>query len=264
VPDLVEKLLTAWILFGATKLDTGNLGGLGGTFWSTLIGAVVGAVVGGFISYLLQRQSAHEARQERLDAKRQENIATAFSTMVKVIKMLSSIAGIRFEVISASRRNSEMGMDNNGLWQNMPPYGTFPAPVEFDSREGAFILSTKDNDLMLKTLELADVYNDLVGLIRLYSERRVSLTSLFLIEEVQENHAISPFDQTQLQNMMPSIIGLRFLTEALTSRSEKDYQQARDVFDRLKNRCKEMFGKDFPPIEVESDHPNIGAPPKVP
>src|ERR1700743_3627494 len=80
-------------LITAAMMD--DLGGLGGTFWATLIGAIVGAVVGGIITFLIQINGVRIARNERPEAKLQDDLATALSAMVKIIKLLSNIGHIR-------------------------------------------------------------------------------------------------------------------------------------------------------------------------
>jgi hypothetical protein len=74
-----------------------DLGGLGGTFWATLFGAVVGGV----ITFLIQINGVRIARKERLDAKRQEDLQTARLAMVKVIRMLSNMRHIRSAILAA-------------------------------------------------------------------------------------------------------------------------------------------------------------------
>lgn len=66
-----------------------SLGGLGGQFWSTLIGAVGGGIIAGAAGLGEQIFGVRAARKERLAAKEQQDLATAFSVMVKVVKIVS-------------------------------------------------------------------------------------------------------------------------------------------------------------------------------
>jgi hypothetical protein len=242
-----------------------GLGGLGGTFWATLIGAIVGAVVGGTITLLIQINGVRIARNERLETKRQDDLATAFSAMVKVIKMLSNIGHIRAEIAAV---RAEVGKpEAEGVvefWQVMRPFGTMPPPVDFTTTESAFILSTKDRDLMLTAMELADVHNNFLGLVTAYSERREALASLFTVEAVHGNYATSALNQEETNRLMPRIIQIRSLTAAMISRGEQDYDQARLVFDHLKAYCSKRFGKDFPSFEITPEErlasgPHVGS-----
>ena len=76
----------------------GDLSTLSGTIWATLIGAVVGSVTGGAINLLIQITGIRIAQRERLAVKRQEDLATAFSAMVKIIKIFSAISNIRSDI----------------------------------------------------------------------------------------------------------------------------------------------------------------------
>src|SRR5262249_7095941 len=81
-----------------------ELGGLGGTFWSTLVGAVVGAVVAGVINLLIQLKTITAARMDRSLVQRQADLGAAFGVMVKVIKMLSHIHHIRGQITLAKQQ----------------------------------------------------------------------------------------------------------------------------------------------------------------
>ena len=228
---------------------------LSGTIWATLIGAVAGSVTGGIINLLIQSNGVRIARVERLAAKRQENLATAFSVMVKIIKMLSGIGHIKAEIAKSqaaldSRRKET---PNTEFWQVLPPFGTLPRQVEFTNTECALILSTKNPDLMLAAIELCDIYNDLIDLISLYSDRREALTASFNIEELDGSYGSSYLDEEQKNQLMPRIIQLRSLTKAMVDRIYIDYDQAEQVFGHFKNYCSKQFDGDFPSFEIDAE-----------
>jgi hypothetical protein len=229
---------------------TDDLGGLGGTFWATLIGVIVGAGVGGIITFLIQISGVRIARNERLEAKRQDDLATAFSAMVKIIKMLSNIGHIRTEIAAVQAKLGKPEAEGVEFWQVMPPFGTMPPPVDFTTSESAFILLTKDRDLMLTAMELADVHNNFLGLVTAYSERREALASLFTVGAVHGNYATSALNQEETNRLMPRIIQIRSLTAAMISQGEQDYDQAQRVFNHLKAYCSKRFGEEFPSFEI--------------
>jgi hypothetical protein len=216
-----------------------------------MIGTVVGTVTGGIINFLIQLNGIRIARTERLASKRQEDLAIAFSVMVKVIKMLSAIGHIRAEITAGQKRLEARKQGSTEFWQVMRPFGTMPSSVEFTSGESAFILSTKDHSLLLRALELVDVHNDFLKMVTIYSERREALTASFVAEEVNGNFVTSQPDQEEMKRLTPRIIEIRTLTDAMISRSKVDYDQARQVFDGLKSQCSKRFGKDFPVLEID-------------
>jgi hypothetical protein len=230
-----------------------DLSALSGTVWATLIGAVVGSVTGGIINLLIQVNGIRIARRERLATKRQEDLATAFSVMVKVIRMLSSIAQIRVEVSASQKRLEAKKEKNSELWKVMRPFGTMPSPVEFTNAESAFILSMKDHNLLLISLELIDVHNDFLKLVTAYSERRQSLTALLVPEEVNGQYVAGHLDHDEMTKLMPRIIELQTLTDAMIYRSKVDYDEAERVFNGLKTNSLKRFGKDFPVLEIDPE-----------
>jgi hypothetical protein len=219
------------------------------TLLSALLGAVVGAVVGGIISFLIQINGVRVARNERLAVKRQEDLANALAVMVKVIRMLSNLHHIREAIAESQARFATLGPGRE-FWHAMLPFGTIPTSVEVTSGESAFILSTKDRDLMLAATELADAHNDFLRLVARYSERREALTATFAAEQVHGNSVISSVGPEELTRFMPRIIELRTLTAAMIPRSEEHFNQAQHVFNHLRAYGSARFGKDFPPLEI--------------
>ncbi len=239
-----------------------SLGGVAGPFWSTLIGAVVGAVVGGVISYMIQRSGAHSARCERLLTKRQNDLAVAVQISVKTIRILSSIASIRYAIETANNRRV---VDDNGaqqaFWQVMPPFGTFPPAINaFTGTENAFFVSTKNHALMFDAFELVDVFNDSVKMVQTYSERRATLTALFRPEEVNGGLVTSVLEAEQARLALPKIIELNALSTAMIERSRTDHAQARRVFDAFQSCCERQFRKDFPVVQVTDQMAMMPAP----
>jgi hypothetical protein len=245
---LGEDIEAAWRVFSHTmvgaidKLDTAST--------STLIGAVLGGVIAGVTSYLVQRTAVKAARNERLDAKREAEIAVAFNTVAKVIKMFSVFRTIRGVIREALARLGEPGFNLHRPWESLQPLATLPSEVSFTSEEVAFLLATKVNAVILKALELADVYNDLLQMLRLYSDKRAAFMSALPIVIVDGRIEVAPMDKETSLRMTPLTVPLNTLFAALVGRIETDYQQARTVFDLLRAHCVQRFGKDFPRLEV--------------
>lgn len=213
-------------------------------------------MTGGTINLLIQITGSRIAQRERLAVKRQEDLATAFSAMVKIIKIFSAISNIRSDIKASLSNLNTKQIEVSDFWQVLLPFATIPPFQEFTNGESAFILSTKDRNLMLAAIELADVHNDFLKLVTVYSERREALTNSFDVEKMQGSHGSSHFDEEQMKKLTPRIIQLRTLTTAIISRSESDYDQAQRVFDRFKICCSRRFGSDFPPLEVDPQKPD--------
>jgi hypothetical protein len=232
-----------------------SLGGLSGQFWSTLIGAVVGAVVGGVISFAIQVHGARTARNERLAAKCQEDLSTAFSVTVKVVKMMSNIGHINAALKNGLSRLEMPEFAGAQSWHVVPSFGTKPPVVTFTDEESAFVLSTNVKELILMTLELADVYNDFMQMVIVYSEKREALTASLSVDDMEGTLATTGLAPETLKRLLPRMIPLGTLIDSMMERGAKDYGQARRTFDLLKAHCEERFGKNFPKLELTDQTP---------
>jgi hypothetical protein len=227
----------------------GSLGGLGDQFWSTLFGAVVGAIMGGLISVGIQIWGARATRKDRAEAKRQEDLATALSVTVQVIKMLSYVNETKVTIEEALSRLSEAARSD--AWQVGSPFISAPPNVIFTKEEAAFILTTRVDRLLLTALELADRYNDLIHMVAVYSERREFLTSLLPVDSVAGSQADSSLDPATQKILRPQMAQLNMLIDDMAKASATAYDMARQIFGLLKAHCEEKFGKEFPKLELE-------------
>jgi hypothetical protein len=225
------------------------LGGLTGAFWPTIIGAVAGSVVAGTIAYILQSANNRQARNERLAGKRQEDLVLAFTTMVKVIKIMSHLTQIKDTLDECLA----IMPPNIGImaWTFVRPFAAMPPKVTFTKEESGFILSTHINALMLTALEIADVHNDTIVLMDKYSKRREELAELTPIESLHGDYAVTKSDPETMKALLPRVIPTNAILSALIERRSENHKQAVDVYTALKSHCEKRFGKDFPPIEMK-------------
>lgn len=163
----MERVLSAWHATLAeaaylwSKLDAGSA--------STIIAGLLAALAAIVAAYGAARLTIRAARDERLAAKKATELGTAFNVVAKVVKIFSYLRTIHAAVGQALGRLEEPGFNKERPWEALQPFATLPPEVVFTAEETAFLLSTGINALMLRTLELADVYNDLLAMLRLYS-----------------------------------------------------------------------------------------------
>jgi hypothetical protein len=227
-----------------------ELGGLSGAFWPTIIGAIVGAIVGGLISFLLQIYGVKIAQRERLASKRQSDLATAFNVTVKVIKMMSNLRNLKKIVDQAVERLKTEAQTGGELWQFMLPVLTVPAEIKFSSEEAAFILSTGRKDLILKTLEFADIHNNFLHIVTAYALKREIFRQSCPVDTVQHDMTRSTVDQSTMNKLCPLIVELKSLANQMVERSAEDFNLATKIFESLKSHNESRFGKDFPKIQM--------------
>lgn len=213
---------------------------------STLIGGLIAAAT----SWLVQLSATRVAQRERLAAKQQADLATAFTTVVKVIKMYSNIHNVRGTLKWAEMLMKKPEFKGAQPWHILPTFATFPPEVNFDEKEAAFLLSTKINDVILKALELADIYNDRRQLMRVYSERRTALTTILPVEATEGTFAATTLSDEETRKLFPQMTALNDLIGAMTSKIDQDYIQAKKVFDELRVYCGLRFGTEFPNLEI--------------
>ena len=246
--DASLSLLTSfWQTLGqAGSVILESLGNPAGAAVSTLIGGLIAAAA----AWLVQHSATKAARRERLAVKQQADLATAFTTVVKVIKMYSNIQNVRGTLKWAEVRLKKPEFKGAQPWHVLPSFATFPPEVNFDEKEAAFLLSTKINDVILEALELADIYNDLRQLMRLYSERRAALTVSLPVEAMEGTLADTTLSNEETRKLIPQMTPLNTIFQAMASKIDQDYLQAKNVFDALRAYCGLRFGAEFPNLEI--------------
>jgi hypothetical protein len=252
VATLLSWLTSFWHALGeAGSVILTDLGNPTGASVSTLIGAVVGGLIAGGATWLVQRSATREARRERLAAKQQADLAVAFTTVVKVIRMYTQIQSVRGTLKWAEVRLMMDDMKGAQPWHVLPPFATFPPEVNFDEKEIAFLLSTKINDVILTAIELADIYNDLRQLMRLYTDRRVALTIGLSVEAMEGTLGKSDMPTEETKRLLPQTTPLNGIFQAMTSKIDEDYLQAKTIFEELRAHCVARFGDEFPKLALK-------------
>jgi hypothetical protein len=228
------SITTAWSL----------LGGLSGTFWSTLIGAVVGAAMGGLISFVLQERAAD--RTEGLERAREHDreLALAQTAMVKIIKILSALNLIRSHV----HESLELA-NNHGAWHQkkmafVKSIGNKLAVIEISADELRTIRRLGDDELTNGVMDLDTIYNDLAALMERYSADRSRLFSEFGATVTGEI-ATTTLDEKQSLLFMPRAAELESLIVAIIARVQGDFDQANMALARLARAGQAKFGSKF-------------------
>jgi hypothetical protein len=122
--------------------------------------------------------------------------------------------------------------------------------VTFTPEEAGFLLSTKVNGLILTALELSDVFNDLLQLIRLYSDRRDAMTASLPVSVMEGSLAAMDLNAKAALALAKLTTPLTSLFNGIAGRVDVDYAQAKQTFDVLRAHCVERFGTDFPKLEM--------------
>ena len=109
---------------------------------------------------------------------------------------------------------------------------------------------------MLTAIELADVYNDMLEMLRVYSRHRYDIMRELPAVVADGRLTNGPMDFETAIRLSPITVPLDGLFAALMGRIERDYSQAEMVFVMLRDHCVGRFGHDFPRMEfVETEPP---------
>nr|WP_292087034.1 hypothetical protein [Brevundimonas sp.] len=124
-----------------------GLGGLGGTFWSTLIGAVVGAAAAGIISFILAEIAASRTLNADRAKEKERRLTLAQTAMARVIRMHAGLNIIRSHIeeslMLANARN-DLLLPRAAVIKSLANRFT---PVEFSAEEQAVVRWLGDNKL---------------------------------------------------------------------------------------------------------------------
>jgi hypothetical protein len=201
------------------------LGRLPSGFWPALCGATVGTVISNVIARRTQRWVTEEARKDRRDVKRQEDLAAAMLMAANIMQ----IAGY-FGVIQA-RFDRELSRDGpTEPWQRVRPFANAPSRITFTERETTFVVSLKDGELFLAVVKLALRYSDFMQIPLLYTR---------LWEEVA---VLSTSDASRGQR----VTFLNSLIEDMVREARFNYAYTCQVFEYFTTRCRQVFGDEIP------------------
>lgn len=243
--------LFAAILVGGVGYAAGRswsskdgLGGLGGTFWSTLIGAVVGAAAAGIISFILAEIAASRTLNADRAKEKERRLTLAQTAMARVIRMHSGLNMIRSHIeesmVLANGRN-DLLLPRAAVVRSLA--NRF-SPIEFPAEEQAVIRRLGDNTLTNLLLELDAIYNDTTALMMRYSDDRSALFNDFG-GTVSGEVATTDLTEDEKKKFMPRFAEVDSIVRHLISRAQGDFDQAAEVIVRLEAAGKRVFGAEF-------------------
>ena len=240
---------------------TTALGGLGGQFWSTVLGAIIGAVASGAVSWGLQTSAARATREaeralrderrevgealrsEQLLEKRQRDLSLAHSITFKLIAMLSALAQIDAVAKDANVRIGLIKGPNS--WLLVTPIGNKFPQQTLERDEQSFVASLKISGLTGKVAESFYLYNDFMFLIDSYRTQRFDVLNRIAAGRVGKLNRGSEPIPAELMTYEPLIIPVRQLAEAILERAPLELSSIQRSLAGLTMECERQFGDDF-------------------
>lgn len=215
-------------------------------FGAALCGATVGAVVSNAISRRTQRWVLEEARKDRKDAKRQEDLAAAMSMSANIMKIVGYFGSIKAQLDRDLSAKDPPGSLPSSPWEKIRPFATVPGIVTYTESEAAFVVSLKDAELFLAIMELASRYSGFVQVPILYTrlwEERAELPS--------PQTTGGEMDRERRERHLNNLI------EEMVPRARLNFAHSSQVFERFASRCRQVFGDDYPAWKLVDRWPEI-------
>jgi hypothetical protein len=219
---------------------------LNGQFGSTLIGALVG----GLMTFLMQLLNYRRTGRLEKAARREADLTTGIAALLKVSKMASNIWGVKRHMATALALAAAEKAQGELTWEFVQPTVGKTPEVTFTDAERIFIVTRLPEDF-LDVLELADVHNNLVDVMQIYSDRRIELGALMHGHPAGGTMATTNLTREQFAQLAPRILSLQSLIGPLVARSRQDMTQAIAVFASVRGVCVREFGKDFPGLVLD-------------
>lgn len=220
------------------------------SFGSTLFGAVVGSAVAGVISYLLAAKASKEVLKRDEAARREKDAAMAFQLLVKIGKILSSLAALHHQT-EQSIKDAEAKGVSGSLWTKVIPIVATDKRVYFEAQEIAVLVKLRVNDEINELLILDDKHNGLLRAMELYSHKRSEFGSRFGANIKSDNAGSTFLTVEEMLKASPLMVELNALAESIRSGAREDYTTARSVFLKVSKVLRANFSDvGFPEFEA--------------
>ena len=141
--------------------------------WSSAAGVLFGAGISATVSFVLQRSSFKEARQQKDKDRRDVRKAQALSLVFKMVRISSDLNNLGKAVREFIERGKNEGREGM-LFQFVPPTVPLPDTVRFSPDEMAWVLSV-DNNLFNAMGPLDELHASTVAIFDLYNTKRDKL-----------------------------------------------------------------------------------------
>lgn len=206
--------------------------------WSSAASIVFGAAISAVVSYLLQRNSFAEARQQKEADRYETRKAQAYSLFFKMIRMHSTIV-IMGVGISESIAKARAAKFEGTLWQIVIPFANLPPRVKFSSEEMALLLSL-DYNLFNDVGPYDDIHNSLLDQIELYGVKRGALMEKFGAK-MTGSLGTTGLTKADADWMAPRTVELNSLIDSIIKRIEQDSAESKALLERMHA----LFVKEF-------------------
>lgn len=177
--------------------------------WFDPVITVVSVLVGAGLAYF----TTNRFEQKKL---KQEQLATAYSIIFKVQKMLDDLLKIEMHLDETKKEASAAGVEGSP-WSTMTDIiGFTNSDISVNADELALIAVTKDSDLVMKVRELESGHGSILSALRKLGELRDDLARSGLITHVDGQTFSFEASELEYAQIAPTLINLETLANSLT------------------------------------------------
>lgn len=206
--------------------------------WWSILNIVIGAIIGALVSYLLQRNSFREAREQKEKDRLEERKATAYALFFKMIKIASGFHNLTTHfsgsIVKARKAGHELAP-----WQIVLPMANSFDPIKYTAEEMALLLSLNVN-LFNQACELDDFHNAAIKAAAFYGEKRPKLTDK-LTPEMSGGIGSMRMSAEQLREIEPQAYELNSLIEQISAMTEVDAKSSSNCLFKLSELLQQEF-----------------------
>lgn len=228
-------------------------------FWAAIVGAIVGSFTAGGISYVLQRQTAVEAAQQRAEERELIRKSLGYSLLFKTIKIYSDFSVMR-NYLSEAFNRAKASNPPQEAWQTLLPLANLTDPVHFSPEEMSMLLSLKDDDCFNAVMSLDAVHNAALQSFVTYRDMRRAFTNA-LPSDAEGVVGTIRLDREQLRHLRPKMIELNSLAQTMLTNISRESDEAAIALTKLRELLNERLGLKIK-ISNQPGHTPLPAPNK--
>jgi hypothetical protein len=207
------------------------------TIWS-IVSVLAGTVISGIISYVLQRKSFSEAREQRAKDKFEARKTVGLTLFHKMMRITSTLETLQKTLDNAFDRANADNMDCQP-WQIVMPVANLPSVVKFTPEEKTFLMLI-DMTLFNDMGSCDDIQEGLLNMFELYRTKRTAFTDT-LPAKMSGMIGTTEFNEAEMLKVAPRMNELNNLITQMIQTTQLESKQAWELLEKLRQRLNKEF-----------------------
>jgi hypothetical protein len=207
------------------------------TIWS-IVSLLAGTVISAIVSYLLQRRSFSEAREQRAKDKfeaRKTLGLTLFHKMMRITSTLETLKKTLDDAFALAKADQIDGQP----WQIVMPVANLPSGVKFTPEEMTFLM-LMDMTLFNDMGSCDDIQEGILDMFELYRTKRTAFTDT-LSAKMSGMIGTTEFNEAEMLKVAPRMNELNNLITQMIQTTQLESKQAWELFEKLRQRLNKEF-----------------------